>query len=110
MAVTPEQQAMIDAEVNELFGDLIGKPKPRTKVVTKEDQVIRDADVAVSKADKNYPSGEDKVVRVRRPDFVTINIAEWERQREEKAAYKRYLRNLDGWEKLVYGAVDQDED
>ena len=110
MAISPEREAELSAVAKEFLRDYYHTvPKPKAVVV--EDQVVRDADVEVSKADKNCTS-EDKVVRVRRPDYVTINMAEYERQRAEKAAerqrrkWEREYLNLDP---LIWG-YDEDED
>jgi bifunctional pyridoxal-dependent enzyme with beta-cystathionase and maltose regulon repressor activities len=110
MAISPKREAELNAVVKEFLRDYYHTvPKPKTVVV--KDQVVRDADVEVSKADKNYPTSEDKVVRVRRPDYVRIDMAAYERQRAEKAAERQrrkweheYL-NLDP---LIWG-YDEDE-
>ena len=107
-AISPERDAELTAIAKEFLRDFYNTtPKPKAVVV--EDQVIRDADVEVSKADRNYPEGGG-VVRVRRPDYVTINFVEYERQQAEKAAYKRYLKDLDPCRLGLYGPIDDDED
>ena len=106
MAVTPERRAEIKAILDEVGGL---RPMPKPKVVTREDVgTIRDADVPVSTADKNYPTSDEGVVHVRRPDFVTINVEAWEEQQEEKRRYKRYLKELDPCRLGLYGPVDDD--
>ena len=108
MAITPERKAEIRALVEEVCGPT---PQPRPKVVTRDDAgTVRDADVPVSKADRNYPTSDAGVVHVRRPDFVTINIAAWEEQQAEKRRYKRYLRELDPCRLGLYGPIDDDDD
>lgn len=103
MALTTEQKTMI----LELFGDTV---LPRPKVVTRDDLgTVRDADVHVSRTDPNTASGQDKVVEVRRPDYVTINIPEWERQQADKREERRWRRNLDPYRLGLYGPTDDDE-
>jgi hypothetical protein len=105
--MSTEREAEIWAELDELLGPL---PKPKPKVVTREDAgTIRDADVAVSRADKNYPNSDEGIVRVRRPDFVTINIAAWEEQQRWKAEDRRRRRELDPFRIGHWGPLD-DED
>jgi hypothetical protein len=109
MAISPKREAELNAVVKEFLRDYYHTvPKPKAVVV--EDQVVRDADVEVSKADKNYPTSEDKVVRVRRPDYVTINFAAYEEQQEDKRRYKRYLKELDPCGLGIYGPIDDEED
>jgi hypothetical protein len=114
MAISPERDAELEAMAKEIIRDLKGvassKITTRPKVVAKEDQIIRDANVSVSKADKNFPASDDGMVQVRRPDYVTINIPLWEEQQEEKRRYKRYLRELDPCRLGLYGPIDDDED
>jgi len=82
-------------------------PMPKPKVVVRDDLgTVRDADVHVSRADPNA-DGTDKVVPVRRPDWVTINFAEYERQREVDEAWKAYMRSLDPFRMGLY---EMDED
>jgi hypothetical protein len=50
------------------------KSKPKAKAVVNDGEVVRDADVRVSPADPNYRENDGGVVRVRRSDFVTINM------------------------------------
>ena len=94
-----------------LILELLGKTVlPKPKVVTRDDLgTIRDADVHVSRADPNTASGQDKVVEVRRPDYVTINVAEWERQQEDKRADREWRRNLDPYKLGIYGPTDDEE-
>jgi hypothetical protein len=108
-AISPERDAELTAIAKEFLRDFYNAtPKPKAVVV--KDQVVRDANVEVSKADRNYPTSDEGVVRVRRPDYVTINFAEYERQQAEKAAYKRYLKDLDPCRLGLYGPLDDDED
>ena len=109
MAISPKREAELSAVAKEFLRDYYHTvPKPKAVVV--EDQVVRDADVEVSKSDKNSPMGDDKVVRVRRPDYVTINMEAYEEQQAEKARYKRYLRELDPCRLGIYGPIDDEED
>jgi hypothetical protein len=80
--ITPEQDAALDAELLALFGPPPRPPKP--KVVARDGEVIRDVDVVVSAKDPNARYRETEVVAVRRADWVTINIAEAERQWSER--------------------------
>jgi hypothetical protein len=106
---TPERKAEIKAALDEILGP---DPIPKPKVVVRQDLgVIRDADVPVSSADKNAPARDDEgMVRVRRADWVTIDIGKWEKQQAEKAAYKRYLKELDPCRLGLYGPIDDDYD
>jgi len=89
MSVTPERRAELEAELDELLG---APPLPKPKLVTNDGAVVRDADVHVSPADRrNSRYGTVDVVSVRRPepewlrpDRVTINMAEAERQWHER--------------------------
>jgi hypothetical protein len=111
MTISPKREAELSAVAKEFLRDYYHTvPKPKAVVV--EDQVVRDADVEVSRADKNSPMGDDKVVRVRRPDYVTINMAEYERQRNEKAAERqrrKWEREYNNLDPLIWG-YDEDED
>jgi hypothetical protein len=108
MAITPERKAEIIAALEKKCGPL---PKVMPKVVTREDAgTIRDADVAVSRADKNYPNSDEGIVRVRRPEYVTINIAAWEEQQRWKAEDRRRRRELDPFRIGHWGPLDDNED
>jgi hypothetical protein len=72
MTVTPERKAELIAALEELIGP---KRMERPKVVTRDADVVRDAEPHVSRADPNYARSEGGVVRVRRSDFVRINIS-----------------------------------
>src|SRR5262245_32567172 len=65
MSITREREAELLARL-EKAGGL--PPLPRPKVVVRDDQVKRDADVHVSRADPNAESG-DRVVKVRAEDL-----------------------------------------
>jgi hypothetical protein len=78
--ISPEQEAELDAELLALFGPPPRPPKP--KVVVSDGVVVRDADVVVSAKDPNAGRGE--VVAVRRPDWITINMAVAENQWSER--------------------------
>jgi hypothetical protein len=82
MSITPERQAQIDAMMEEICGPM---PMPKPKAVVVENKVVRDADVTVSKQDKNYPASGSGVVQVRRADWVTVNMAAYEEQQRWKA-------------------------
>jgi hypothetical protein len=80
-----------EAWLDEIEG--IGPPKPKAVVIA--DQVVRDADPYVSRADPNSPGSNGGIVRVRRSDFVTINIPLWEAQQRQKAEDRRQRRMID---------------
>ena len=92
----------IEAWLDELEG--IRPPKPKAVVV--EDQVVRDADPHVSRADPNYPESDEGVVRVRRSDFVTISVEVWKAQMREKKEARRLRRALDPYRLGHWGPVD----
>src|SRR6516165_7949986 len=106
MAVTPERKAELIAALEELIGP---KRMERPKVVTNESGVVRDADPHVSRADPNYPGSDGGVVRVRRSDFVTINMEVWEAQQQEKREQRRLRRAIDPYRLGHWGSVDEDE-
>lgn len=105
--LTPQEEAEIDANLERLWGPI---PIPKPKVVKREDipEPVRDADVHVSKADVNT-EGTDRVVEVRRPDYVTINIPAWEEQQAWKQEEKRRRRELDPYRLGLWGPVDYDD-
>jgi hypothetical protein len=92
-----ERQKMTEAEVKAILYEIWGppRPKPKPKVVTSDAEVVRDAVVRVSPDDPNYPKSEEGVVRVRRADFVTINMKAWEEQQWLKAEERRHRRMID---------------
>jgi hypothetical protein len=92
-----ERQKMTEAEVKAILYEIWGppRPKPKPKVVTSDAEVVRDADVKVSDADPNYPKSDEGVVKVRRADFVTINMKAWEEQQWLKAEDRRHRRMID---------------
>jgi hypothetical protein len=100
--MTPERKAEIRALLNP------AKP-PKLKVVTSEGDVIRDAVVHVAPEDPNAKARNDRVVSVRRPDFVTINIAAWEEQQRWKAEDRQRRRDLDPFRIGHWGPIDDDE-
>jgi hypothetical protein len=108
MSVTPEKQAEIDAEVEEFFRDYYGEREPKPKAVVVKDQVVRDADVPVSRTDPNR--SDDGIVKVRRPDYVTIDMVAYEEQQRWKAEQRRRNRELDPYRLGLYGPIDDDEE
>jgi hypothetical protein len=94
MSVDPRRVAELVAMVEKALG-LPPKPKPKPKVVTNQGEVVRDADVKVSSADTNYHGSQEGVVRVRRSDFVTINMDLYEAQMREKREDRRRRREMD---------------
>jgi len=93
MSVDQKRVAEVLAQIRKILGPPPPKPKPKT--VVDEGQVVRDADVRVSPADKNYLGSEDGVVRVRRNDFVRINFELYEAQMAEKREDRIRRRLLD---------------
>ena len=94
MAVSPERTAELVALLEKALG-LTPKPKPKPKAVVDNGEVVRDADVRVSPADPNYRGSVEGVVKVRRTDFVKINMELWEAQQRAKAEDRRLRRSLD---------------
>jgi hypothetical protein len=107
MSVSPEKQAEINAEVEEFFRDFYGERSPKPKAVVVKDQIVRDADVPVSRIDPNR--SDDMFVRVRRPDYVTIDMPAYEEQQRWKAEARRRNRELDPNRLGLYGPIDDDE-
>ena len=94
MSVSPERVAELVALLEKALG-LTPKPKLKAKAVVSEGEVVRDADVRVSPADPNYPNSNEGTVRVRRSDFVTVNMDLYEAQQRQKAEDRRLRRSLD---------------
>jgi hypothetical protein len=106
--MTPERRAELEAELDELLG---APPLPKPKVVASDGVIVRDADVHVSKADRrNSRYGLVETVHVRRGDYVTINMAEAERQWWEnlraKEARDAERRAADPCKLGLWGRVD----
>ena len=108
MSVDPRKTAELVALMEKALG-LTPKPKPKPKVVVSEEGVLRDADVRVSPADPNYRGSDEGVVRVRRSDFVTINMELYEAQQEAKREERRHRRLLDPYRLGHWDSVDEDE-
>ena len=114
MTISPEREIELEAMAKEIIRDLNGVAS--SQITTRQRLSLRKIKSSVtlmcpvSKADKNFPTSDDGMVRVRRPDYVTINIPLWEAQQEEKRRYKRYLRELDPCNLGLYGPIDDDED
>jgi len=106
MTVTPERKAELIAALEELIGP---KRMARPKVVIRDADVVRDADPHVSRADPNYARSDGGVVRVRRNDFVRINMELYEAQQEAKREDRRIRRMLDPCRLGLYGPIDEDE-
>src|SRR6516164_5250457 len=94
MAVSPERTAELVALLEKALG-LTPKPKPKPKAVVDNGEVVRDADVRVSPADPNYRGSDEGVVKVRRTDFVTINMELYEAQQRLKAEDRIRRRMMD---------------
>src|SRR5262249_39860408 len=94
MAVSPGRVAELVALMEKALG-LTPKPKPKPKAVVDDGEVVRDADVRVSPADPNYHISDEGVVRVRRRDFVRINMELYEAQCEAKREDRLRRREID---------------
>ena len=105
MTVTPERKAELIAALEELIGPT---PAPKPKVVTRDADVIRDADPHVSRADPNYPKSDQGVVSVRRSDFVTIRMDLWEEQQRQKRQDRLLRKQLDPY-RLGHWGTDEEE-
>jgi hypothetical protein len=104
MAMTRQEEAEVRAEVRKFFDELCGTARlPRPRVVIREGGPVRDADVHVSRDDPNG-GGRDTVVRVRRPDWVTIDVAAYEAQVEQRAAERQRRKEADPFG--LYGPLD----
>jgi len=93
MSVDPKKVAAGIAAMKVLLGLPPGPPKP--KAVVNDGEVVRDANVRVSPADPNYRGSDEGFVRVRRSDYVTINMELYEAQQRQKAEDRRQRRMLD---------------
>jgi hypothetical protein len=94
MSVDPKRTAELVALLEKALG-LTPKPKPKPKAVVNDGEVVRDADVRVSPADPNYRGSEEGVVKVRRNDFVTINMELYEEQQRLKREDRLRRRMID---------------
>jgi hypothetical protein len=94
MSVDPKKTAELVAMLERALG-LTPRPKEKAKAVTDEGEVVRDADVRVSPADPNYHGSDEGVVRVRRSDFVTINMELYEAQQQLKREDRLRRRMID---------------
>ena len=107
MAVTPERKAELIAALEELIGP---RPLSRPKVVTRDNDIVRDADPHVSRADPNYVQSEQGVVRVRRSDWVTVRVDLWEEQTRQKREERLRRRALDPCRLGLYGPIDDEDE
>jgi hypothetical protein len=110
MTVTPERRA----ELYAMFDEIVGNRRPKPKVVARDDiGTVRDADVHVSRADPNAARGVAEVVTVRRPEWVTVNMAAYERQWEmaqaDRAAARAHRKAIDPYNLGHWGPIDEDE-
>jgi hypothetical protein len=106
--MTPERKAQLEAELDAILGP---PPLPKPKVVVSDGVVVRDADVQVSPADRrNSQHGRVEIVRVRRADCVTINMAEAERQwwliDQDQAEKRQRSRQLDPHKLGLWGPIE----
>ena len=102
---------MTRAEVKAIIEEIWGppSPKPKPKVVVEEAEVIRDADVRVSPDDPTTVRSDEGMVRVRRSDFVTINMEAWEEQQRQKRIDRLRRKALDPARLGIWGPVDEDD-
>ena len=109
MSVTRDVRgkAVVDEIMDEIFGPM---PRPKPKVVVEDAEPVRDADVHVSRADTNAGKGVDRVVEVRRADWVTVNIKAWEEQKRWEEEDRRHRMSLDPCRLGIWGPVDWEDD
>jgi hypothetical protein len=106
-------EKMSDAQLRAILTEIWGPPwkrKPKPKVVTNEGVEVRNATVKVSPDDPNYRRDDGGVVKVRRNDYVTINMSAWEEQQRQKKEDRRHRRRLDPARLGLYGPVDEDDE
>jgi hypothetical protein len=97
MAITPERRAELKAMIEEAIGGplpRVTRPKVVASKIEGESEIVRDADVKVSRIDPNH-DGDRGEVSVRRAGFVTINMEAWEEQQRQKAEVRRHRRMID---------------
>jgi hypothetical protein len=91
-----ERQKITDEELDAILTRIWGpKRRPKPKAVASEGEVVRDADVKVSTADPNYSKSNEGVVRVRRADYVTINMNLYEEQQRQKMLDRVHRKMID---------------
>jgi hypothetical protein len=100
------RKAAVWAELDEMFGKRPAKPK----AVVADGVAVRDADVRVSRADPNAVEGTDRVVEVRRVDWVTVDMEAYERQQAQRAAERAQRRAIDPCGLGLYGPVEQEDE
>src|SRR6516225_6610674 len=87
---------MSRAEVLKIVEDIWGPiPKSKPRLVASDAEIVRDANVQVSPSDPNYSASADGVVKVRRSDFVTVNMQAYEEQQRWKREDRLRRRSLD---------------
>jgi len=94
MSVDPKRVAEIVAQFERTAG-LTPKPQPKARAVAVDGEVVSDANVQVSEADPNYRKNDGGVVRVRRSDFVTINMELYEAQQQLKREDRLRRKEID---------------
>jgi hypothetical protein len=101
----------VEAILEEIWGPKPWFPerRPKPKVVTSNSEVVRDAEVTVSPTDPNYKKSEEGVVRVRRSDWVGINMEAYEEQQRQKREDRRHRRMIDPCRLGHWGSIDDDE-
>ena len=109
MSVSPERTAELVALLEKALG-LSPRPRPKPKVVVNEEEVVRDADVRVGPADPNYRESDEGVVKVRRNQFVRINMEVWEAQQRQRREDRRLRRALDPCRLGLYGPIDDEDE
>jgi hypothetical protein len=106
-------EKMSDAQLRAILTEIWGPPwkrKPKPKVVTNEGVEVRDVTVKVSPDDPNYRQDDGGVVKVRRNDFVTINMSAWEEQIRQRREDRLRLKEIDPYRLGLYGPIDDEDD
>jgi hypothetical protein len=105
------KKRMTDAEFNALLDSIGPAPKPpKPKVVASDGVVVRDADVVVSPKDPNARSGRATPVHVRRPEYVTVDMAtadrRWWENLQAQEERKRLIKQADQSNMGHWGRID----
>lgn len=105
-----KQRSYTEEDVRAILAEIWGPPpKKKPKVVASEGELVRDAVVRVAPSDPNYRKSEEGMVRVRRADFVTVNMRAYEEQQMLKAEDRRHRQMIDPYRLGHWGPVDDDE-
>jgi len=120
--MTPERKAEVEALLDSILGPDPKPPPPKPpkpKVVVRDNEVIRDADVIVSPADRNAQRRGGTHIAVRRPEpelpplrpgELRIDIAaaqrQWEMEEQFRRADRAQRRQLDPFNFGHWGPLD----